>query len=229
MAAEAYAAGHYADELLDARDAPGFEPIVTENGIRADTSLERLASLKPAFQKPYGSVTAGNASFLTDGASAALIASEALARERSWPMMARILGFRFAAKPPSVDLLMGPALVIPPLLKDLGLRLTDIDVFEIHEAFAGQVLSLLAALDSESFFREHLRGWSPVGAIDMDRLNAWGGSLAIGHPFGATGLRLVSTAARRLHACDGRLALIASCAAGGQAHAMVIERTGGVR
>lgn len=211
-------------EFLDAADAPDFSPVERENGIRADTSIERLGKLRPVFERRHGTITAGNASFLTDGASAALLAEEGEARAMGLPILARIEGYRFDARDPRQDLLMGPALSVPRLLRNLGLAMRDIQVVEFHEAFAAQVLCLLKALDSRAYFEEHHPGMTPTGAPDPDRLNAWGGSLAVGHPFGATGIRLLSTAARRLHAEDGEFALIASCAAGGQAHAMVLRR-----
>ncbi len=218
--------GHtsFGGEWLDAADAPDFASVDRENGIRPDTGVEQLGRLRPVFERKDGTITAGNASFLTDGASAALLAEESMARENGLPVLARIKGFRFDARDPREDLLMGPALSIPRLLRDLGLTMGDIDVIELHEAFAAQVLCLLRALDSKDYFREHHPGMAPTGAPDPDRVNAWGGSLAVGHPFGATGIRIMCTAARRLHAEDGKLALIASCAAGGQSHAMVLER-----
>lgn len=228
LAYEAHQKGLYKEELLDAADEPHFNAIKEENGIRGDSSLEKLSKLRPAFESSYGTVTAGNASFLTDGASAMILASEKALQETGISPIAEIVGSLFTAKDPESDLLMGPALAIPRLLHSLGLRLEDLDVIEIHEAFAGQVLSLLNALNSRKFFDQYLPGFSPLGEIDRAKLNLWGGSLAIGHPFGATGIRLVSTAARRLHHEDGELALIASCAAGGQAHAMVIRRGGAI-
>ena len=224
LAFQAHQNGRYTDELLDASDEPDFQSITDENGIRGNSTLEKLSKLKPAFESSYGTVTAGNASFLTDGASAMILASEKGLTNAGISPLAEIVGSLFTAKDPETDLLIGPALAIPRLLRSLGLTLQNIDVIEIHEAFAGQVLSLLNALNSQVFFRNHLPDHSPIGELDMTKLNLWGGSLAIGHPFGATGIRLVSTAARRLHHENGELALIASCAAGGQAHAMVIRR-----
>lgn len=227
LADEAYKHGLYVQELLDATDEPDFQSIREENGIRGDSTLEKLSKLKPAFESRYGTVTAGNASFLTDGASAMILASAHAVESHDLKPLAAIKGYLFTAKDPRTDLLMGPALAIPRLLQQLGYTLADFDVLEIHEAFAGQVLSLLHALDSPSFFSKHLPGLPVTGEMDRDKLNRWGGSLSIGHPFGATGIRLVSTAARRLHQENGELALIASCAAGGQAHAMVIQRVNG--
>lgn len=217
-------AGHFDRDLVPVMIEGADEPIDRDNGIRPDTSLERLAALKPAFVKPQGTLTAGNSTFLTDGASAALVASEAAADERGLRPLARFGPHVFVAQAPDAELLLGPAFAIPRVLHASGLTLRDIDVFEIHEAFAGQLLAVLRALSSADFARKRL-GWpTAVGEIPMDRLNAWGGSLAIGHPFGATGVRLLTTAARRLVAEDGRYALVAACAAGGLGTAMLLER-----
>src|SRR5690606_12201288 len=145
------------------------------------------------FEKPYGTVTAGNASFLTDGASAALIMAEEAARAEGFAPRARLREFAFTALPPDERLLLAPAIAIPQVLRAAGLRREDIDVWELHEAFAGQVLAVLRALDSQDFADEYLGG-ERFGEIPMDRLNLWGGSLSLGHPFGATGARLVMTA-----------------------------------
>jgi len=223
LAAEAWAAGHYDRQVVPAAVPPDFEPIVQDNGFRADSSAEKLASLKPAFEKPYGTVTAGNASFLTDGASAALVMSEEAARAQGLTPKAHLRQWLFTALEPDWRLLLGPAVAIPRLLKAAGLRREEVDVWEIHEAFAGQVLAVLAALDSQAFADDYLDG-ERFGEVPMDRLNLWGGSLSLGHPFGATGVRLAATAADRLHAEGGRYAVVAACAAGGHGHAMLIER-----
>jgi acetyl-CoA acetyltransferase family protein len=223
LAAEAWADGHYDRQVLPAAVPPDFEPISQDNGFRADSSLEKLGSLRPAFEKPYGTVTAGNASFLTDGASAALVMSEEAARAEGLTPKAHLRQWTFTALQPDWRLLLGPAVAIPRLLKSAGLRREDVDVWELHEAFAGQVLAVLEALDSQAFADDYLDG-ERFGEIPMDKLNLWGGSLSLGHPFGATGVRLVTTAADRLHAEGGRYAVVAACAAGGHGHAMLIER-----
>lgn len=203
---------------------PGKAKYITEdNGIRVATP-EKLASLKPAFVKPHGSVTAANASYLTDGASASLIMSEEKALAMGLKPMAYLRDYAYASQDPKDELLLGPAYASPLALGKAGLNIDDIDVFEYHEAFAGQILSNIAAMDSDSFCQEKMGLKGKVGAPDMDKFNLWGGSVSIGHPFGATGTRLLSHAARRLHDEDGQFALIAACAAGGQGVAMVVER-----
>jgi acetyl-CoA acyltransferase len=215
--------------VFDAEIIPAFVgremiPVTEDNGIRGDSSLEALAKLKPAFVKPYGTVTAGNASYLTDGASALLLASREAADNHGWHALATIRDYLFVGQGPEDELLLGPAYAIPRLLERNGLAMDDVQVFELHEAFAGQVLAVQKALDSESFAREKLGRSHAVGAVPRDRLNLLGGSLSLGHPFGATGVRLVTTAVRRLQREDGRLAVVAACAAGGLGHAMLIER-----
>jgi acetyl-CoA acetyltransferase family protein len=223
LAARAWADGHLEDQVLRTALPPAFEPIVRDNGFRADTSVEKLAGLSPSFQKPYGTVTAGNASFLTDGASATLIMSAEAAEAAGHAPLAYLRQWVFTALPPDERLLLAPALAIPRLLDRAGLSIDHIDVWEIHEAFAGQVLAVLRALDSQDFADEHLDG-ERFGELPVDRINLWGGSLSLGHPFGATGARLVTTAAHRLRQEGGRLAVVAACAAGGHGHAMLIER-----
>ncbi len=223
-AAEARDAGHLTRQLVPASVPPGFEPITADNGIRDDTSMAKLEKLPPAFVRPFGTVTAGNASPLTDGASAALVTSEAATDALGLTPKAVLRHYAYVAQDPGEELLLGPAYAMPRVLRATGLSTRDIDVWELHEAFAGQVLAVLRACESQAFAREHRDGAEPMGAIPMDRLNTWGGSVSLGHPFGATGARLVATAADRLHAEDGRFALISACAAGGLGHAMLIER-----
>jgi acetyl-CoA acyltransferase len=210
--------------LYKAAVPPDFDPITTDNVIRDDTSLDRLRDLPPAFIKPFGTVTAGNSSALTDGASATLLMSDEVARADGYTPMAALREYTYVAQDPGTELLLGPAYAIPQVLAEAGLTLDAIDVIELHEAFAGQVLAVLEALDSDAFAESKLNQSSAVGTVDPDRLNAWGGSLSLGHPFGATGTRLVTTAARRLKHENGRWGLVAACAAGGQGHAMLIER-----
>jgi len=224
-AAEAQADGRLAKELVPATVPPEFDVIDTDNVVRPDTSLEKLSGLSPAFVKPYGTVTAGNSSALTDGASAALLMSQARADADGHTPIATLREYTFVAQDPGEELLLGPAYAIPMVLDAAGLTLDDIDVIELHEAFAGQVLAVLEALRSDTFAEEKLNRTSAVGDVDMDKLNTRGGSLSLGHPFGATGVRLVTTAANRLHEEDGQWALVSACAAGGQGHAMLIERT----
>lgn len=224
LAAEATANGLLKDEVIPAKIPPAFKVIEADNGFREDTSMDKLSQLRPAFIKPHGTVTAGNSSFLTDGASACFLMEEQTALELGLTPKAYVREYNFVSQDPGEELLLGPAYAIPKLLDDMNLTLSDIDVFELHEAFAGQVLSVLTALDSDQFARESLKKEKKVGEIPLDKLNNWGGSLSLGHPFGATGVRLLTTAANRLIHEDGKFALISACAAGGQGHAMILER-----
>jgi acetyl-CoA acyltransferase len=223
-ASRARDAGHFAPELYAAAAPPDFAPITTDNVIRDDTSLDQLRQLPPAFIKPFGTVTAGNSSGLTDGASATLVMARETAEADGYTPSVAFREYTYVAQDPGTELLLGPAYAIPEVLDDANLTLDDIDVVELHEAFAGQVLAVLRALESDAFAEEQLGRATAVGAVDRDLLNAWGGSLSLGHPFGATGTRLVTTAAHRLRVEDGRWALVAACAAGGQGHALLLER-----
>lgn len=223
-AAAAQDDGRLAKELVPSSVPPSFDPITEDNTVRGDSTLDKLASLSPVFVKPFGTVTAGNSSPLTDGASATLLMSADRAEAEGHTPRAYLRDYTYVAQDPGAELLLGPAYAIPQLLDTAGLTLDDIDVFELHEAFAGQVLAVLAALDSDDFASRGLNRASAVGAIPMARLNLRGGSVSLGHPFGATGARLVTTAANRLHEEDGHWALVAACAAGGQGHALLVER-----
>jgi len=217
-AAKAHASGFYKDEII------AVDGKIEENGIKTDTSLEKVAKLGPAFVKPYGTHTAANSSFLTDGASACLIMSETKAIELGYIPKAVIRGWTYVAVDPFDELLLGPTFATQKVLKSLGLTLADIDVIEFHEAFAGQVLANVTALASAKFAAERFSDGKPVGQMDFAKMNSMGGSLAIGHPFGATGTRLMTTAANRLIRENGKFALLTACADGGLAHACVIER-----
>uniref|UniRef100_A0A8P4KHW6 Trifunctional enzyme subunit beta, mitochondrial n=1 Tax=Dicentrarchus labrax TaxID=13489 RepID=A0A8P4KHW6_DICLA len=185
---------------------PGRDIVSKDNGIRP-SSMEQMGKLKAAFVKPHGTVTAANSSFLTDGASAVLVMSE----EKALAM-----GYKPKAY-------LRPTYGTPKVLERAGLSMSDIDVFEFHEAFAGQIMANLKAMDSDWFGQTYLGRKSKVGTPPMEKFNLWGGSLSLGHPFGATGCRLVTTVAHRLQKEGGQYGLVAACAAGGQGHAMVIE------
>jgi len=203
---------------------PGAKGAITkDNGIRI-TPMAKLSSLRAAFVKPYGTVTAGNASFLTDGASAALLSTPEKAKELGLIPKAYLRDYLFVSQDPKDELLLGPAYVIPKLLEKAGLTAKDIGVWEIHEAFAGQVLANLKALDSDYFAKNHMGRSAKFGEIPIDKLNNWGGSLSIGHPFGATGVRLIAHCANRLIHENQQYAVIAACAAGGQGVGMIVER-----
>ncbi|MDF1593342.1 MAG: acetyl-CoA C-acyltransferase [Desulfobacterales bacterium] len=223
-AARATREGLLAEEIEPVRVPPHFSPIDQDNGIRGDTSLDKMQTLSPAFVKPFGTVTAGNASFLSDGAAAVLIMAEDAAVAMGFKPKAFIHAFAYSAQDPGEELLLGPAYAIPKVLDRAGMKLTDMDVFEFHEAFAGQVLANLKCLDSKQFAREKLGKESKIGEVPMEKFNTLGGSLSLGHPFGATGARLITTAANRLLREDGQFALIASCAAGAHGNAMILER-----
>lgn len=188
-----------------------------------------MAKLKPAFIKPHGSITAANASFLTDGSSACLITTEEKAKQLGLTPKAYLRGFTYVSQDPVDQLLLGPAYGIPKLLKKTGLTLQDIDCWEVHEAFAGQIIANLKALDSDWWCKTHLGLKEKFGAPDLSKFNNWGGSLSIGHPFAATGVRLCMHTAHRLVREDGKLGVVAACAAGGQGVAMLIERYPGAK
>ena len=199
------------------------QALSSDNGIRTDTSLEQLAALKPVFDKRFGTVTAGNSSPLTDGASAVLLMSEERANALGYQPLAFIRSYAYAALDPGEQLLMGPVLAAPVALRRAGLSLADMDLVEMHEAFAAQVLSNLQGFVSREWAQR--AGFEkPVGEVDPARLNVMGGSISIGHPFGATGGRILTTLVNELRRRDGQFGLMTVCAAGGMGHAMVVER-----
>jgi acetyl-CoA acyltransferase len=223
------AAAATADGRMTAEIAPWFggrgmdEPVTTDNGIRTDTSLEKLAALKPVFDRRYGSITAGNASPLTDGASCVLLMAEERAHALGYAPLAFIRSYAVAAVDPGWQLLMGPALAVPRALARAGLTWNDIGVLEIHEAFAAQVLSNEQAWGSAEWAsRLGLPG--PVGQVDWDRTNLMGGSIAVGHPFGATGCRIITSLAHEMGRRDAQFGMLSICAQGGMGYAMVLER-----
>lgn len=224
MAAKATEKGLLSQELFPVKVPPKFNVVKTDNGFRATTSMDKLGKLRPAFIKPHGTITAGNASFLTDGASACFIMEEQTALELGLTPKAYLREYNFVSQDPKDELLLGPAYAIPKALDAMNLSMADIDVFELHEAFAGQVLAVLAALDSDEFAKKSLNKTSKVGELPMDKLNTMGGSLSLGHPFGATGARLVTTAANRLLHEGGKYAMVSACAAGGQGHSIILEK-----
>lgn len=220
--AAAYESGFFDDLVIP------FRNVSRDNVLRADTTLEKLASLKPAFDKKSGkgTLTAGNSSVLSDGAACVLLASEEWAEKHDLPVMAYLTHARVAA----VDfvhgegLLMAPTIAVPRMLDEAGLALQDFDFYEIHEAFAAQVLCTLRAWESADYCRERLGRDAPLGAIDPERLNVHGSSLAVGHPFAATGARLVATLARLLQDRGSGRGLISICTAGGMGVTAILER-----
>lgn len=223
LAAAGTADGRLTAEVVPVYVPPAFEALTSDNGIRADTSIEKLRALPPVFDRTYGTVTAGNASPLTDGAAAVLLMSEQRAAELGYRPLAFVRSYSYAALDPGEQLLMGPVLAVPVALRRAGLTLPDIDLVEMHEAFAAQVLSNLQGLESRRW-AERAGFTRPVGEVDRSRLNVLGGSIALGHPFGATGARLLTTLCHELARRDGRFGLLTVCAAGGLGHAMVVER-----
>ena len=208
--------------------APVFSPtgtaVTADNGIRGDTTWEKMASLKPAFDKRYGTVTAANASPLTDGGSAVLLMSDEAARSLGYQPLAYIRSYAVAAVDPADQLLMGPAYAVPRALERAGIAWKDLGLVEMHEAFASQLLSNIQALESREWAQQHLGRSEPVGEVNWDTLNVMGGSIAIGHPFGATGGRLTITLANEMRRRDVPFGLISVCAQGGMGFAMVLER-----
>ena len=215
--------GRLTAEIAPVFVPPGFQAMTSDNGIRADTSIEQLRTLKPVFDRRNGTVTAGNASPLTDGGSAVLLMSEARAHSLGYRPLAYIRSYSYAALDPGEQLLMGPVLATPVALSRAGLTLAHMDLIEMHEAFAAQVLCNLKGFTSRDWAAR--AGFSqPVGDVDRSRLNVMGGSIAIGHPFGATGGRILTTLCNELIRRDGQFGLMTVCAAGGMGHAMVVER-----
>jgi acetyl-CoA acyltransferase len=224
LAAKAAEAGILDAEIVPVEILEKHKIISKDNTYRSDSTVEKLAKLRPAFDKRNGTLTAANSSFLTDGASSVLLMSEEKAKAEGFMPKARIKAYTFIGRDPKTELLLGPAYAIPKVLKIAGLSLNDIGVFEIHEAFAAQILAVLKVLNSDKFGKEKLGLSGKFGEIPMDKLNILGGSLSLGHPFGATGGRLLITAANRLINENQQFALIAACAAGGHGHAMILER-----
>jgi acetyl-CoA acyltransferase len=223
--ASAVDAGKLAPEMTAVRTAPSFDArLDADNLLRRDTTLEALAALSPVFDRKYGTVTAGNSSPLTDGAAAVLLMSEQRARAEGYEPLAFIKAWANTAVDPSGQLLMGPAFAVPKVLERAGLELSDMDLIEMHEAFAAQVASNIQALESDTFAREKLGRTQAVGKVDRERLNVNGGSIAVGHPFGATGARLVTTLAHEMTRRGSRYGLVSICAQGGMGFALVLER-----
>jgi acetyl-CoA C-acetyltransferase len=221
-AAAAWTDGFYSDLVVD------FAGLRIDNNIRQDTTLEKLAKLRPTFDPQGGTMTAGNSTPLTDGASAVLLGSEEWAAARNLPVLAYLtFGKAWAVDFASgaEGLLMAPAHAVPAMLEDAGLTLQDFDYYEIHEAFAAQVLSTLKAWESPEYCREVLGLSAPLGSIDRSKLNVKGGSIAIGHPFAATGTRIVSSLAKILaNDSNAKRGLISACTAGGMGVTAIVER-----
>jgi len=217
--------GRLTREIVPVYVPPSYEAVVDrDNGIRADSSLDALAQLRPVFDRRFGSVTAGNASPLTDGASALVLMHGERVRGEGIEPLGWIRSWAWTALDPADQLLQGPAYAAPLALDRAGLSMKEIGVMEMHEAFASQVLSNLQALGSKRFAESQLGRGAAVGHPDLDRINVMGGSIAIGHPFGATGGRVTLTLLNEMRRWDSQFGLLTVCAAGGMACAMVLER-----
>jgi acetyl-CoA C-acetyltransferase len=219
-ATKAWAEGFYGDLVTE------YAGVTQDNNVRADSSMEALAKLKPVFDRSEtGTMTAGNSTPLTDGASAVLLASEQWALERNLPIQAYLTHSREAAVDFVNDegLLMAPAYAVSDMLKSASLELGDFDIYEIHEAFAAQTLATMKAWESEEFCRDRLLRHEAMGSIDRDKLNRKGGSVALGHPFAATGTRILATLAKQLQERGSGRGLISVCTAGGMGVTAIVE------
>ncbi len=224
-AAAAEAEGRFHSQVVPVFPPPKYDRVVErDNGIRSNTTLDALAALPPVFDRRYGTLTAGNSSPITDGGAALVLASEKVARSLGRAPLGFVRSFAYFAVPPGGQLLQGPAFAVPLALERAGLTLGDIDLVEMHEAFAAQVLSNLKALASRRFAAAALGRGEPVGEVDLERWNVNGGSIALGHPFGATGGRITLQLLHEMNRRGVELGLISVCAAGGHGLAMVVER-----
>jgi acetyl-CoA C-acetyltransferase len=212
---------HYFNDIESLFDTKG-DYYVSDDGLRRDTTMEKLATLKPIFDKKFGTVTAGNSSQVTDGAAVLLLASGDAVKKYRLPVLARIVCTEWAGLDPS-EMGLGPVYATAKVLKNTHLTLSDIDYWEINEAFAAQVLACLHAFESEEYCRNYLGLDHALGRIDKDRLNVDGGSVALGHPVGASGARIVLRLANILKRTNSRRGMAAICIGGGQGGAMLIE------
>jgi acetyl-CoA acyltransferase len=224
LAGNAVADGRIPAEVVPVIAPPDYHAAQTDNLIRPRPNRAKIAMLPPAFDKEYGTITAANASPLTDGASAVLLMAEEKAEALGYTPKAYIKSFGFSGLDLDVGMLFGPAFATPKALEQAGLKLSDIDLVEMHEAFAGQVLCNLKAFNTASWLKEHVGLSEPIGEVDMEHFNMMGGSVSIGHPFGATGARLITTCANQLPRIDGTFGLVTACAANGTGGAMILER-----
>jgi acetyl-CoA acyltransferase len=214
--------GRMADEVRPYYPAPSFEPVTTDVGPRREQTMEQLAKLKPFFDRRHGTVTVGNACPITDGAAAVLVMDEERARAEGYKPLGRLRSFAFAGLDPE-RMGLGPAYATPVALERAGVSLGDIALIEMNEAFAAQILANLAAFESDTFAREQLGLAHAIGAIDPLRLNVNGGAIALGHPVGVSGTRIVLTLLYELRRRGGGLGLATLCVGGGQGAAVVVE------
>lgn len=223
LASKAWNEGKIRDEVMTAFPEPYKQWIDQDNNIRHDSSLESYAKLRPAFDRKFGTVTAANSTPLTDGAAAILIMREGKARELGLDVLGYIRSYAFSAIQVEQDLLMGPSYATPMALDRAGIQLSDLDLIEMHEAFAAQTLANVKMFASDRFAQEKLGRSKAIGEIDMDKFNVLGSSIAYGHPFAATGARMMVQTLRELKRRGGGLALNTACAAGGLGAAMILE------
>lgn len=224
LADKAWEDGHLSNEVVPVQVGKKFNYIHRDNGIRPGSSLEKLSKLRPAFDKKNGTLTAANSSYLTDGAAVVLLMKESKAKELGLKPKAEIIEMCFTGQELKEELLLGPVFSMSKVLRKANLSLAQMDVIEIHEAFAGQVLANINCLESDEFAKTKLNQSEKTGLVERQKLNRWGGSLAIGHPFGATGARLLNTTANRLIKENGNYGILSACAAGAHGHAMIIKK-----
>jgi acetyl-CoA acyltransferase len=223
LAAKAWQDGKLDDEVMVAYAKPYNDYLAKDNNIRFDSELESYAKLRPAFDKKHGTVTAANSTPLTDGASAIILMAEDKAKALGYEPLGYIKSYAFAAIDVWQDMLMGPSYATPIALKNAGMQLADLDLIEMHEAFASQALANMKMFASDLFAQQQLGLSKAIGEIDMDKFNVNGGSIAYGHPFAATGTRLITQTLGELKRRGGGTALTTACAAGGLGAAMILE------
>ena len=222
-ATDAEKAGRFNDERVPFFAGRKFEPVTSDVGPRAGQTMEALGNLKPIFDRRDGTVTVGNSCQVTDGAATMLIADAAMAKSESMPILGYVRGYAYAGLDPA-RMGLGPVYAIDQLLRQTGVKLSDVGLIEINEAFAAQVLACVKAMASADFCREHLDRSEPIGEIDPAKLNVNGGAIALGHPVGATGARLVLTLINEMRRRDVQLGIAALCVGGGQGAAILLER-----
>jgi acetyl-CoA acyltransferase len=223
LATQSWQEGKLAGEVMTAHAEPYKNFIDKDNCIRENSVLESYAKLKPVFDRKHGSVTAATSTPLTDGGAAILLMREGRAKELGYQPLGYIRSFGFAAIDVWQDMLMGPSYATPIALQRAGMNLADLDLIEMHEAFAAQALANMKMFGSAKFAKEHLGRDKAIGEIDMDKFNVMGGSLAYGHPFAATGARLITQTLNELNRRGGGVGLTTACAAGGLGAAMIVE------
>ncbi|QBG35029.1 acetyl-CoA C-acyltransferase FadI [Litorilituus sediminis] len=223
LATKSWQEGKLADEVMSAHAEPYKSFIDKDNCIRENSVLEGYAKLRPVFDRKHGSVTAANSTALTDGAAAVMLMREGRAKELGYKPLGYIRSYGFAAIDVWQDMLMGPSYATPIALKRAGMELAELDLIEMHEAFAAQALANVKMFASKSFAQQNLGRDKAIGEIDMDKFNVMGGSLAYGHPFAATGARLITQTLNELNRRGGGVGLTTACAAGGLGAAMIVE------